>query len=234
MAMTTRFTRQPRWLGACVLMIPLLGCLAAPALAASPNRERISTRCQGCSECAPEALQSRVVGLKIYNQPDIDDTGIKRILEMANRIWNPYGICVEPSTGTDAITVVISRATTTTATSLRPTILGDTLFSQGHATPYIHLWPANAEALATRAEIEGRPFISRSRVERDLILVQMLGVALAHELAHYLLDTTNHSTVGLLRGTLSVNDLAFPRPGHLRLTHDQQQQLICLDTTSTR
>ena len=232
--MTTRFKHQRGLVRACVLMIPLLGCLATPSRAASPDREPMSTRCQSCSECAAEVPQPRVVGLRIYNQPDLDDIGINRILEMANRIWNPYGVCIEPSTGHDAITVVISRAMTATATSLRPTVLGDTLFSDGHATPYIHLWPANAEALATGAEIEGRPFTSRSRVERDLILVQMLGVALAHELAHYLLDTTNHSTVGLLRGTLSVNDLAFPRPGHLRLTHEQQRQLICLDTTPSR
>src|SRR5262249_26132367 len=159
-------------------------------------------------ECATDVPQPRIVGLRIYNQPDITDAGINRIFEMANRIWNPYGICIAPSAGSDAITVVISRAQTAVATDLRPTALGDTLLDKGHATPYIRLWPANAEALAAVGEIEGLPFAARPRVERDQIVVRMLGVALAHELGHYLLDTSIHSVTGLLRGTLGVNDLA--------------------------
>lgn len=215
------------------LTIMLLVCLAARLSAAAPAREPLSERCQECPECAGEGIRPRVVGLRIYNQPEISAAGVQRILAMANRIWNPYGVTVEASTKDDAITVVLSAAKTASSTSLQPAVLGDTLFFDGHATPYIHLWPANAEALATRGEIEGRPFVSRSLVERDLILVQMLGVALAHELAHYLLDTTSHSTVGLLRGTLGVNDLAFPKPGHLRLTHEQQRRM-CPDGLLTQ
>ena len=45
-------------------------------------------------------------------------------------------------------------------------------------------------------------------------------------LAHYLLDTSNHSAEGLLRQTIGVNDLAFPNPGHLRLTPRQEQLLL--------
>lgn len=207
------------------LSMMLLVCLAAPLSAAAPVREPISERCQDCSECAGEIPEPRVVALKIYDQAAMSTVGLQRIVETANRIWRPYGVSVEPTTSQSAITVVVSRAVTATATDLRPAVLGDTLFTNGHATPYIHLWPANAEALATGAEIDGLPFIARSRVERDLILTQMLGVALAHELAHYLLDTSIHSTAGLLRGTLGVNDLAFPKPGHLRLTREQRQRM---------
>jgi hypothetical protein len=207
------------------LPMMLLVCLAVPLSAAAPMREPIAGRCQDCSECAGEIPDPRVVGLKIYDQTDLTNVGIQRILATANRIWRPYRVSVEPATGPSAITVVISSAVTATATDLRPAVLGDTLFTNGHATPYIHLWPANAEALATGAEIEGLPFTARSRGERDLILTQMLGVALAHELAHYLLDTSAHSAAGLLRGTLGVNDLAFPKPGHLRLTHEQRQRI---------
>jgi hypothetical protein len=61
----------------------------------------------------------------------------------------------------------------------------------------------------------------------------MMGVALAHELGHYLLDTTHHSTAGLLRESLSVSDLAHPNPAHLRLT-DKQQRRICIDGNMSR
>lgn len=222
--MTTGFTRRTRLFAACMLAMTFLGTLAAPASAA-PRPPRTSMRCQDCGECAGWSDELRVVGLRIYNQSDVADADVNQILKTANRIWSPYGVCLQASTGQDAVTVVISRATTA-AIDVGPAVLGDTLFTAGHATPYIHLWPGNAQALAAGAEIQGRPFASRSHVERDVILRQMLGVALAHEVAHYLLDTANHSAGGLLRGSLTVEDLAFPKPGHLRLTHEQQR-LLC-------
>ena len=136
------------------------------------------------------------------------------------------GVTIEPSTRADAVTVVLSRGATAGATDFRPSVLGDTLFTDGHATPYIHLWPANAEALAIGSEIGGRPFTFLARTERDAILLRMLGVALAHELAHYLLDTSSHAAGGLLRNPIGVNELASADPAHLRLSR-QQQRLIC-------
>jgi len=231
--MTTRFTGQRELLRGFALAASFLAGIAAPSSAAPPSRERMITRCHECTEANGTAAHPRVVGLKIYNQPDLTEAGISHILETANRIWKPYGISVEASNARDAVAVVVSRRASQSATDSRPTVLGDTLFTDGQATPYIHLWPANAEALAAGSEMDGRPFTSRSRVERDAILLQILGVALAHELAHYLLNTANHSAVGLLRGTISVNDLAFPQPGHLRLTHDQER-LICLEGDEPR
>jgi hypothetical protein len=211
------------------LTVALITSLAVPSSAASPKREKSSERRQGCSECVADLAHPKVVGLKIYNQREISEAGLNQILEVASRIWKPYGVDLEPSTSRDAIAVVVSRDTSADASDFRPAVLGDTLFTKGHATPYIHLWPGNAEALAIGSEMDGRPFTSRPPDERNAIVVRMLGVALAHELAHYLLDTANHSAVGLLRATISVNDLASPRPDHLRLS-TKQQQLICLDS----
>jgi hypothetical protein len=171
-------------------------------------------------------MHARVVGLRIYNQPELSDAGITRMVAIANRIWKPYGVSVEPSTERGAITVVVVRTPNQDSSDLRPKVLGDTLFTEGHATPYIRLWPANAEALANASEMDGRTFTSRTRDEQHAILLQMLGVALAHELAHYLLDTSRHSAEGLLRESLGVNELAFPNPGHLRLTTQQRQLLV--------
>src|SRR5882672_222799 len=227
--MTTRVHREIGILRGFILAVPLILCLAAPLSAASSDRETASSRCQGCSDCAGDSARPRAVGLKIYNQSRLSGANVARILEITNRIWNPYGVNFRPSESVDAIAVVVSAHPASGAVDSRPTVLGDTLFTSGHATPYIHLWPANAEALATGSEIQGRPFTSLSINERDIILVQILGVALAHELAHYLLDTSHHSPAGLLRGIIGVNDLAFPNPAHLRLTHDQQQ-LICLES----
>lgn len=224
--MTTQFNRGSRPLRSFALALPLLACLAGPVSAASTDRARTAPPCQDCSQC--EGAQPRVVGLRIYNQPAISDADVNRILQMANQLWNRYGVTIEPSTRADAITLVLSGRMAAGSTDSGLSVLGDTLFSDGHATPYIHLWPANAEALATASEIGGRPFTALSRVERDAILLRMLGVALAHELAHYLLDTSSHSAGGLLRNPMGVNELASADPAHLRLSR-QQQQLICRD-----
>jgi hypothetical protein len=109
-----------------------------------------------------------------------------------------------------------------------PTVLGTTLFSKGHATPFIRLWLGAAEAVANGSDAEGQPFRMRPREERNSILLAIMGVALAHELAHYLLDTAHHSPGGLLRASLSVRELEHADPARLGLTV-QQQRLICSD-----
>src|SRR3954469_18163918 len=197
-------------------------------MTASPKLTEAATACHTCAAaCASEPNQSRVVHVWLFNQTRIDDGTLAEIVGAANRIWMPYGLAIELGQGPDAIKIIVSPGMMPSAPTAPGLALGDTLFTEGHASPYIHLWRGGAEALAMSAEIEGRTFTSRSIVERDRILVHMLGVALAHELGHYLLDSSRHSTAGLLRATIEVNDLAYPQPSHLRLTSEQRRR-ICL------
>jgi hypothetical protein len=62
----------------------------------------------------------------------------------------------------------------------------------------------------------------------------MLGVALAHELGHYLLDTSQHSAAGLLQAGLTIHQLAFPEPARLTLTAEQQRLLRATVETPAR
>jgi hypothetical protein len=195
--------------------------------AASPVRKTASPSCQACHAEASESDHPSVVPIWMFNQTGMSEGNLADMLAIANRIWMPYGITIQRQESVEAIRVIVSPNMMRSETSAAPMALGDTLFTQGHATPYIHLWLGAAEALAAGSELEGRSFTSRSSVERDVILRQMLGVALAHEIGHYLLDSSHHSSAGLLRQTLSVTDLAFPQPAHLRLTN-AQQQLVCL------
>lgn len=72
---------------------------------------------------------------------------------------------------------------------------------------------------------DGIPFDAWPLLQRFAILVRMMGVALAHEMAHYLLDTARHSSVGLLQAGLNIRELAFSEPTHLKLTPAQQRLL---------
>jgi len=156
----------------------------------------------------------------------MDESVFASILEVANRIWTPYGVSVETTTSLEAITVVVSAGTMPGTIDAAPLAVGDTLFTQGHATPYIHLWLGAAEVLARSSQADGQPFTLKPPAERDAILLRMLGVALAHELGHYLLDTARHSTAGLLRQTMAARDMEHPDPAHLRLSR-KELQLMC-------
>ena len=64
------------------------------------------------------------------------------------------------------------------------------------------------------------------RRDREAIVRQVMGVAFAHELGHYLLDTGQHSNRGLLQAALPLRDLSQPERGRLELT-PAQQLLMC-------
>jgi len=208
-----------------IISVPLIVALTLPSVAAAPISERNIIPCQPCVDCSDDA-GPRIVRLRMYNQTRMDESVFVNILEVTNRIWEPYGISVEVTTDLDAITVVVSGGTMHGTADTVPVPVGDTIFTEGHATPYIHLWLGAAEMLARHSESGGQPFTMKPTVERDAILLRMLGVALAHELGHYLLDTPHHSSAGLLRQTLTARDMEHPNPAHLRLSR-KEMQMMC-------
>lgn len=208
-----------------IVAVPWIVALTLPLIAASPLPEQSPVPCQPCVECTDDA-GPRVVRLRMYNQTRMDESVFVNILEVTNRIWTPYGVSVEATTSLDAITVVVSGGTMPGTDAVAPVAIGDTLFTQGHATPYIHLWLGAAELLARNSQSEGQPFTMKPTAERDAILLRMLGVALAHELGHYLLDTSHHSPGGLLRETMAARDMEKADPAHLRLSR-KEVQMMC-------
>ena len=208
-----------------IVAIPIVVALILPLIAASPVSHESTIPCQPCVECTDDA-GPRVVRVRLYNQTRMDESVFVNILDVANRIWEPYGVSVEAGTSLDAISVVVSSGTMHGTADAAPIAVGDTLFTQGHATPYIHLWLGAAELLAHNSQSEGHPFALKPPVERDAILLRMLGVALAHELGHYLLDTSHHSSGGLLRQTLAAREMEQPDPAHLRLSR-KELQMMC-------
>jgi hypothetical protein len=205
--------------------LPFIVTLAAPSVAAStPAGE--AAPCAACADCTSAASVSRVVHVRMFNQTRLNAAMAETILDIANRIWAPYGVSIEQSRDADAITLVVSAGTMRRDSGDPSIAVGDTLFTKGHATPYMHLWLGAAIQLAENSEADGRPFSSRPETDQHAILVRILGVALAHELGHFLLDTARHSSEGLLRSMLPVRDLQFLDPSHLRLTR-QQQLAMC-------
>jgi hypothetical protein len=208
-----------------IIALPLVVALTLPLIAASRVPDQRSIPCQPCVECTDDA-GPRVVRVKMYNQTRFNQSMFSNILAVTNSIWAQYGITVETSTDSDAVAVVVSNRALSQAGDAGPIPVGDTLFTEGHATPYIRLWLGSAELLATSSDAAGQSFTMKPIAERDAILQRMLGVALAHEIGHFLLDTSQHSSIGLLQATIAAREMEQPNPAHLRLSR-KELQMMC-------
>ena len=192
-------------------------------LAAEPPPLAGVPSCGRCVDCTDAPIDARVVRMTFYNQSRLRSADTVEILKLANRIWRPYGVTLQNETGPDALVVVLSGGVLSGSDRWGSAVLGTTLFTASHATPYIRLSLGAAERIAGESADGGPAFSSFPRQRRDGILVQMLGVALAHELGHYLLDTREHSQTGLLQARLAVRDMEHPDMDRLVLTPEQQQ-----------
>jgi hypothetical protein len=176
-----------------------------------------------CPPADPPPL--RVVHVTVYNQAQMSVADIDRVFEVTNRVWAPYGVTLRRDAGPDAVAVVVSDRPVPTPDGYKPYVLGTTLFSQGHATPYISVSRWAAEAFAEGTSENGMSFNTRPMDQRNAIVARILGVALAHEVAHYLLDTAYHSPTGLLKAGLGIRELSFLEPWRLTLTPGQRSLL---------
>jgi len=205
----------------------IVACLLAPAGAAAQDAPPAPLFCPPCPECSAEMGATRVVHVKMYNQSRLGEAGVQTLIDVANRIWLPYGVSVDPVIKpAGAVAVVVGAGRPEPASRLGRPVLGDTLFHNSHATPYIRLWLGAAEIVANVMGAPGPVFSNLPPDQRDAILLQMMGVAFAHELGHYLLDSGEHSTRGLLRAAITIGELERPELGRLELT-ESQQRLMC-------
>lgn len=190
----------------------------------------VASSLSSCDRCRPacpvEASSPRVVAVRVFNQSRLDDTGVAVIVNIANRIWAPYGISIEAATTPGALAVIIASGSHKGKPgSSQASVVGTTMFRDGHATPNIHLWLGAAEALARRLEYPSWPEDVAPPAARETQLLHVMGVALAHELAHYLLDTPKHSSEGLLKAQLSLPEMELADPVHLTLTCAQRRAI---------
>lgn len=163
------------------------------------------------------------VPITIYNGSHMPDGDLDAVLQRASGLWEPYGITLVAVHEHGVRVIVADGLSDESRSNPSRMILGTTMFTDGHANPYIHLWVGAAEQLL---EFDGvRPASTLTLVEHAAALQPILGVALAHELGHYLLDTPRHAHDGLLNDVVSVHDFQHPTFEHLRLTAGQQHTL---------
>jgi len=88
---------------------------------------------------------------------------------------------------------------------------------QGHIVPPIYASVDAAERVVRAANQS-----SAGRASSGPLLPRVLGRAIAHELAHLLLDTRAHTDRGLLRERFTAAEFVAPDPEQFALDHGQQ------------
>ena len=177
-------------------------------------------------ECRVGTSGVRVVRVHFFNQSRLTERSFRTITEVANRIWEPYGITIEAASQGEAINVVVSGEEAASRFGENaPAVIGTTMFSNGHATPNLRLSLGAAQRLADWFDVQDQPLRGRPTAALDAIVLRVLGVALAHELAHYLLDTPEHASEGLLRSRFTLREMANAHPAQLSLTCAQRRVL---------
>jgi hypothetical protein len=171
------------------------------------------------------------VPITIYNRSYMTASELDAIVETAGSLWRPYGVTVAPVSEHGVAVIVSHGSAERDESGQARKILGTTMFSDGHAVPYIHLWVGAAETLLDTSR-SSHPW-NMPTIERDSLLVPMLGVALAHELGHFLLDTPSHTLDGILQRTIPFRDLEHPTPARLGLNENQQFALCAVKDNHT-
>ena len=155
------------------------------------------------------------------------------IISEARELWQPYldvvfRTAADPVTACDgALRLLITdQAGAAAGTRSRGNSLGWIEF-------VAHEQPARAitvSARSARAMIKEGRWLGRSlgtlppRLIQTL-LARALGRAIAHEIGHYVLRSTSHSSEGLMRARFGVADIMNGKRSHFRLGRDEEALL---------
>jgi hypothetical protein len=200
------------WMAASSAMVGLI--LAAATPAAATEADDNETRQEKVRICVGYTSE---VDARVFSK--------KTMEAEVNAIWWRYGVrlegltspCSGQTTGPKLHVRVRRRPRGTDITPQNA--LGAIYFVQGKPRPLIDLWVDEAVRVigASPASIFNGASDARSRVE----LARLLGRSLAHELGHYLLETGEHSKVGLMRAQYGLYDVRTASPLIYSLDDDQ-------------
>jgi hypothetical protein len=164
-------------------------------------------------EAAPmtvrQASDARILRLELVVFRGLDDREIGLMKREVAEIWEAHDVTIDWSgTGAPSVRVVIDRP----ATALRAGGEGEehwavagTRVVDGRVTPPIYVSVDAAERVVRSAN---PPYSSPTLA--GIVVPRVVGRALAHEIAHVLLDTRVHSSSGLLRARFTADDFVSP------------------------
>jgi hypothetical protein len=173
---------------------------------------------------AASAVERPVVRVLVQTEGTLagDPRTLGEIIQGAREIWRPYADVTFDVTGTGvgsprSLRLIITDRTNTLTDGAS---LGWIEFVDGQPSNVITVSTSAATALMKASRWGGLP----KSVQR-MFLVRAMARAIAHELGHYLLASRDHARRGLMRGTLTADDIMQPRRSSSRLDRAEVESL---------
>jgi len=166
------------------------------------------------SEGSP--LERQVLTLAFVNSCDAGSEVMATAMKDASSIWAAAGVTIRwvaapelpyhsPLSKWVVVRCIGGAIPTTTRSPLLP--IAAIRFIGSRPTNTILASVANAKALLARERREARDLEERFKGLRERRLGRMLGRAVAHEVGHFLTQSSAHTSTGLMRATHSVTAL---------------------------
>ena len=180
---------------------------------------------------APRALPaSRPVLLVTVQQESREPFDARALRDMdadVRRAWRPYAD-VSLRDATDPLVAAADDVLTLVITDRR-SASGDGLgwieFAGNQPSHTIYVSRGEAVRLATQGRWAGREMTDWPPKVQQMFLRKAMGLAIAHEVGHYLLRSKAHAATGLMRARFTVADLMTASPASYRLDADAQSIL---------
>jgi hypothetical protein len=186
------------------LAVALTGALASTAAAQPVNSVSVHLirRCQPAADCLRAGT-------------------VRRMTDETTRIWSSLDVRIDwIDSAAQAAPGARADVTVLLEESARPNLAwrvrGGVVLAAIHqpAVPcgpgLARLWVTQARRHAASIRLHGIPFASLPHTLADLFLARSLGRALAHEIGHYLLPATGHTSRGLMRAHFAPQELLEP------------------------
>lgn len=180
------------------------------------------------SAAAAMTILQLAIGLDVI-RPDVST---KDIVREVQAIWAPLlHVIAEPSdapTRIGALRLVLRSddRPTPAASAHDPEALGWIEFVDGRPQPVITVSLERARAVVNRAVVAGRPVSGWPPVVSDRLVAVALGRTIAHEIGHYLLQSSAHSRTGLMRAGLTPRDLTERGIARVRLSPEERARVV--------
>jgi hypothetical protein len=136
----------------------------------------------------------------------------------AAAVWAPYGVAIDAaapcgwaSDDSTLLTVVVVRTRQPGAARFWSGPLGAISFAaDGAPSTTITVFLTDILSILTDTKVLGAAESQWPPALRDRLVGRVVGRVMAHEIGHFLLRTTQHTTAGLMRSMQQVDELGAP------------------------
>jgi hypothetical protein len=175
----------------------------------------------GAEEAGPATLGR--VDVLLTTSPTLSTVARVWMINEAAAIWRRHGIAIDwlPPTAVRPVAsyrlrVLIVEKQLTAVGIAEPVAVGELVRpAKGHPAALVSIDGARHLVASVRGRVEHEPLAMGERR-----LGTVLGRALAHEIGHYLLDTSRHAKQGLMRPNFNALEFTDLREGTFALDHD--------------